>query len=185
MHSLLVPKENRACKGLDIEAEIERLIDEYGNDVLRISYIYLKDKQRAEDAFQEVFLKVYKNFENFKGMSSEKTWIIRITVNVCKDLLRSSWIKRVFPSENIKAELTHTDIGDKLAEFEDRKILFDEILKLSASHKDVIILHYYQQFDTIEIGKILGIPESTVRTRLFRARQALRKRLNGRIEFYG
>lgn len=183
MYSLLVPKENIEYKKTEIDAEINRLIDEYGNDVLRISYIYLKDKHRAEDAFQEVFLKVYKKYENFKGMSSEKTWIIRITVNVCKDFLRSSWIKRVFPSDNVRQENTYFEVEDKLVHKEESIFLFNEVMQLPPSYKDVIILHYYQGFNTIEIGKILGIKDSTVRTRLFRAREALRKRINGRIEY--
>lgn len=96
MNSLLVPKENQELEKIDIKVEIERLINVYGEDVLRTSYMYLKDRQRAEDAFQEVFLKIYRKYDSFKGNSSEKTWIISITINVCKDLLRSSWLKRVF-----------------------------------------------------------------------------------------
>ncbi len=89
MDSLSVPKENKSIIGHDIEKEIQRLMDDYGDDVLRTSYMYLKDLQNAEDAFQEVFIRVFNKFESFKGESSEKTWIIRITINVCKDMLRS------------------------------------------------------------------------------------------------
>jgi RNA polymerase sigma-70 factor (ECF subfamily) len=127
---------------------------------------------------------VYKKYGSFKGRSSEKTWITRVAVNVCKDLLRSSWIKRVFLAEDIRTESIYHDIGDKLVEMEDSKILFSEVIQLSPSQKDVIILYYYQGFDTIEISKTLGVPESTVRTRLFRAREALKKRINGRIEYH-
>ena len=84
-----------------MDKEIERLIDEYGNDVLRISYIYLKDKYLAEDAFQEVFVKVYKNFSKFRRNSTEKTWILSITMNTCKDMLRNSWFKRVLLHEDM------------------------------------------------------------------------------------
>ncbi|EET85845.1 RNA polymerase, sigma-24 subunit, ECF subfamily [Clostridium carboxidivorans P7] len=81
--------------------EIKRLIRSYGNDVLRIAYIYLKDRYLAEDAFQEVFIKVYKNFDKFKNQSSEKTWIITITMNTCKDMLRISWFKKVVMFKDI------------------------------------------------------------------------------------
>lgn len=183
MFSLLVPEENMTYKKKDIEDDIERMIDEYGNDVLKISYIYLKDRQRAEDAFQETFFKVYKNYGSFKGKSSEKTWIIRITVNVCKDLLKSSWIKRVLPTGDIDIKNTFNDVEDKLDYMEDSRVLLHEVMQLSRLLKDVVILHYYQGFDTIEVSKILGIHEGTVRTRLFRARETLKRRINGRIEY--
>jgi RNA polymerase sigma-70 factor (ECF subfamily) len=87
MYPLSVPKENNSSNKLPIDVEIERLINTYGNDVLRTSYLYLKDKQMAEDAFQEVFIKIYKKFDSFEGRSSEKTWIISITINHCKNIL--------------------------------------------------------------------------------------------------
>lgn len=72
MNPFLVPKEMLELEELDIEKEIERLMNLYGNDVLRISYLYLKDMQRSEDAFQEVFFKVYKKYSSLSGKSSEK-----------------------------------------------------------------------------------------------------------------
>ena len=74
---------------------VERLIEDYGQDVLKIAYLYVKDQQLAEDIFQEVFYKVMKNYHKFEHLSSEKTWLIRITINTCKDLLRTSWLRRV------------------------------------------------------------------------------------------
>ena len=74
---------------------VERLIEDYGQDVLKIAYLYVKDQQLAEDIFQEVFYKVMKNYHKFEHLSSEKTWLIRITLNTCKDLLRTSWLRRV------------------------------------------------------------------------------------------
>lgn len=65
--------------------EIEALIREYGNDVLRTAYMYVKDIHTAEDIFQEVFIKVNQKLSTFEGNSSIKTWIIRITINACKD----------------------------------------------------------------------------------------------------
>lgn len=184
MFTLMVPGEDRKSGKQDMEKEIERLIDKYGNDVLRVSFIYLKDKQRAEDAFQEVFLKIYKKYGGFSHRSSERTWIIRITINVCRDILRSTWIKRVFPVENVGEEKTSVDIDEKLARKDENRILMDEIMNLSTVYKEIIVLYYYQGFDTVELSRILKIPESTVRTRLFRAREILRRKIDGRIEYY-
>ena len=71
--------------------DIEALMREYGNDVLRTAYSYVNDRAAAEDCFQEVFIKAYKNLSGFRGESSVKTWLIRITINVCKDYLKSAY----------------------------------------------------------------------------------------------
>lgn len=171
-----------------MDKEIERLIDEYGNDVLRISYIYLKDKHLAEDAFQEVFVKVYKNLLKFRGNSTEKTWILSITMNTCKDILRSSWLKRIVLHEDMKL-IDHNpndnwDSPDKtVIEHLQYKELLKEVMKLSKKYKEVVILFYYEELSTTEISKILNIPEGTVRSRLFRAREVLKLNLDGKINY--
>ncbi|WDC84697.1 sigma-70 family RNA polymerase sigma factor [Caloramator sp. mosi_1] len=80
----------------DRSAEIEYLIDEYGDDILRLCYIYTKDYSQAEDLFQEVFIKVYKNIDKFRQDSDVYTWITKIAINTCKDYLKSAWIKETF-----------------------------------------------------------------------------------------
>lgn len=183
MNPLLVPKEKHMIEEFNIDEEIERLMNLYGNDVLRTSYMYLKDRQRAEDAFQEVFLKVYKKYSSFQGKSSEKTWIISITINVCRDILRSSWLKRVFLTDNISIEKNNKDTDTAAIKLVEDRVLFDEVISLQPAMKEVVILYYYQEFDTREISNILGIAEGTVRSRLHRAREILRNKLKGRIDF--
>jgi RNA polymerase sigma-70 factor, ECF subfamily len=182
MNPLSVPKEKCELGELDIDKEIERLMNVYGNDVLRTAYLYLKDMQRAEDAFQEVFIKIYRKYDSFKGNSSEKTWIISITINVCKDMLRSSWLKRVFVTDSFLTEKHEEDTDKAAIQRVENKILFNEVMSLQPALKDVVILYYYQEFDTKEISKILGIAEGTVRSRLHRAREILKNKLKGRID---
>ncbi|GAA0751908.1 sigma-70 family RNA polymerase sigma factor [Clostridium sartagoforme] len=183
MDSLSVPKENKSVIGHDIEKEIQRLMDDYGDDVLRTSYMYLKDLQNAEDAFQEVFIRVFNKFESFKGESSEKTWIIRITINVCKDMLRSSWLKKVLLTDKLKEKNTIIGIDNKIIKEEENKILFEEVMSLSYRFKEVIILYYYHNYNTIEISRILNVAEGTVRSRLHRAREILKMKLGGRSDW--
>lgn len=183
MDSLSVPKENKSVIGHDIEKEIQRLMDDYGDDVLRTSYMYLKDLQNAEDAFQEVFIRVFNKFESFKGESSEKTWIIRITINVCKDMLRSSWLKKVLLTDKLKEKNTIIGIDNKIIKEEENKILFEEVMSLSCRFKEVIILYYYHNYNTIEISRILNVAEGTVRSRLHRAREILKMKLGGRSDW--
>lgn len=183
MDSLSVPKENKSVIRHDIEKEIQRLMDDYGDDVLRTSYMYLKDLQNAEDAFQEVFIRVFNKFESFKGESSEKTWIIRITINVCKDMLRSSWLKRVLLTDKLKEKNITIGIDNKIIKEEENKILFEEVMSLSYRFKEVIILYYYHNYNTIEISRILNVAEGTVRSRLHRAREILKMKLGGRSDW--
>lgn len=163
--------------------KVEKLIDLYGNDVLRIANMYIKNLTIAEDIFQEVFLKVTKKLHLFKNESSEKTWIIRITINTCKDYLKSSWKTKVIPSEDVSEQITDiTNPDDKILTSEMSKIILKEIFQLPAIYKDVILLYYYKSFSTSEIAKILMIPEATVRIRMKRAREILKEKLKIFIE---
>lgn len=173
-----------------MDKKLERLMNYYGNDVLRTAYIYLKDKHLAEDVFQDVFIKVYKNFHKFNGQSSEKTWILNITINTCRDVLRSSWIKRVFRFQNKefispKSIEILNNIEDDVIKHIEHEELLKEIMDLPKKYREIIILYYYQQLSTPEIGKALQIPEGTVRSRLYRARELLKYSIGGKIEYEG
>ncbi|MDF2673748.1 MAG: polymerase subunit sigma [Clostridiales bacterium] len=182
MNFLSVPKENNSHEKSNIEKEIERMIDTYGQDVLRVSYMYLKDRQRAEDAFQEVFLKIYQKYESFRNQSNEKTWIIRIAINVCKDYLRSSWIKKILLIDKVTTEETTPGVDSEVIQLDENNYLFSQVLSLPPLFKEVIILYYYQEFDTIEISKILNIAEGTIRSRLHRARESLKNNIKERMD---
>lgn len=169
-----------------MEEEIKRLMNAYGNDVLRIAYLYLKDKHLAEDAFQEVFIKVYKNFDKFKKNSSEKTWIMSITMNTCRDILRISWFKKVLMFKDIDNDSlldNCENIDNKVINKIQYKELLKEVMNLPRKYKEPIILYYYEELSTVDISKMLKIPEGTVRSRLFRARTILKSNINGRIEY--
>lgn len=169
-----------------MEEEIKRLMDSYGNDVLRVAYLYLKDKHLAEDAFQEVFIKVYKNFDKFKKNSSEKTWIMSITMNTCRDILRISWFKKVLMFKDINNDsLLHSyeNIDNKVINRIQNENLLKEVMNLPSKYKEPLILYYYEELSTVDISKMLKIPEGTVRNRLFRARTILKSNIGGKIEY--
>jgi RNA polymerase sigma-70 factor (ECF subfamily) len=166
---------------LDGGREVKRLMDAYGDDVMRTAYMYLKDVHRCEDAFQEVFIRVYKKLRGFRGESSEKTWIIRITINVCKDMLRSSWLKHVLLTDTPKSG--EGDAEEKALSNDGKRRLFEQVTSLPEPFRDVVILYYYHGLPTAEISGALGVAEGTVRSRLSRARDMLKERLQGRIDF--
>ncbi len=142
------------------EVNIRGLVDDYGNSILRMCLIYLKDFHLAEDAVQETFIKVYKNYSNFKGDSSEKTWVMRIAINVCKNYLRGSWWKRIDESAVLESIPIKENFEDESSELADKLIL--EVMKLNIKYKEVILLYYYQELKVREISEVLRIPEATV-----------------------
>lgn len=166
MISISVPNKDDA-------PDIKKILDEYGNSVLRMCFIYLKDAHLAEDAVQDTFIKVYNNYSQFKGKSSEKTWIMRIAINVCKNYLRSSWWKRIDES----AVLDNIPADENLVRDD---TLLVEVMKLSQKYKQVVLLFYYQDMRIREIAETLQIPESTVSVRLKRAREKLKLNLEGK-----
>lgn len=169
-----------------MDEKIEQLMSNYGNDILRIAYLYLKDSYLAEDVFQEVFIKVYKNFNKLKKSSSEKNWLMTITINTCRDILRIAWFKRVIKSKDIY-DSSFADVCESVDDKVINKIQHEELLKqvmnLPRKYKEPIILYYYEELSTVDISKVLKIPEGTVRSRLFRARAILKSNIGGKIEY--
>lgn len=79
----------------DWEKELTRMIEQYSSSLLNMCYIYLRDRELAEDALQETFLKAYRTRSSFRGDSHEKTWLTRIAINTCRDMRRSAWFTHV------------------------------------------------------------------------------------------
>ena len=182
MYSLSVPKDNRNDNTADAEEQTRRLMDRYGNDVLRTAFMILKDRHRAEDAFQEVFIKVFRKYGSFKGDSSEKTWLTSITINVCRDMLRSSWLKRVIPTEFTASQKGGgSDVEERFIRKDENRMIFEAVMSLPEVFREAVVLYYYNGCDTAEIGRMLGTKDGTVRSRLHRARELLRTKLKGGI----
>ena len=162
--------------------DIEALIRQYGNDVLRTAYLYVRDVHTAEDIFQDVFIKVNQKLSTFEGKSSIKTWIIRITINTCKDFLKSAWNKRVVPMMEYREDAIVSENDYEEVERQDtRQFIQQSVLSLPAKYKDVVICVYFQEMTITEAADALHIAEGTVKSRLSRARQKLKILLEGRI----
>lgn len=156
--------------------QLSALIDKYGQTVLRTAYLYLKDQSRAEDISQEVFLKLYKANRTFDSAEHEKAFVLRVTINMCKDQLKSFWSKRIV-LDDTKEPAPSGDIAEVVAEADARKRLFQLVTDLPQPFRSVIILYYYEGMNTREISDTLGIPDATVRSRLKRARERLSRSL--------
>jgi len=148
---------------------LRRLMTEYEIPIRRMCCVYLRDEQLAADAVQETFLKAYLALETFRGDSSEKTWLMRIAVNVCHSMRRTGWMRfidRRVTLEKLPEPATNADYG--LTE------LTFEIMRLPQKLIDVVMMHDYQGFTVRETGELLGIPHQTVISRLKKAHQLLR-----------
>ena len=154
--------------------EVERAINRYSDTVYRVCFLYLKNESETEDIFQEVFLKYALSSCTFESEKHEKSWIIRVAVNGCKDFLKSFFRSKSVPLDSAK-ELPVNDspkISDTLR----------AVLSLPKKYKDVIYLHYYEGYTADEIGKIIDKNKNTVYTLLSRGRKILEKELGGNID---
>lgn len=163
-------------------ATIEELIEEYGQDVLRTAYLYVKDYHLAQDIFQDVFIKVNEKFINFRRESSIKTWIIRITINTCKDYIKSAYAKRVVPMMEFLQEKNFNNGNIDLIEQKDQnRIIREAVMNLSEKYRDILICVYFQELSVKETAFVLKLSEGTVKSRLSRGRDKLKKYLEGRL----
>lgn len=153
------------------EHEISRAIDRYADTVRRLCMIYLKNHADTEDIFQNVFLKYALSSDSFASAEHEKAWIIRVTINSCKDLLKSFFRSRTVSLDKVM------DRPDETSP-ENREVL-EAVLSLPAKYRSVVYLHYYEGYTAPEISRITGKNVNTVYTHLNRSRQLLRKKLGG------
>lgn len=153
------------------EQEVNRAIDKYADTVRKICMIHLKNYADTEDIFQTVFLKYVLSSISFENEEHEKAWLIRVTMNACKDLLKSFFRSRTVSLDEVMEQ------PDQLS-FENREIL-EMVLSLPQKYRDVIYLHYYEEYTAPQISRILGKNVNTIYTLLTRAKQMLREKLGG------
>ena len=153
------------------EQEVDRAIRQYADTVRRICLVHLKNYADTEDIFQTVFLKYALASVSFDSDEHEKAWLIRVTLNACRDLLRSVFRSRTASLEELVEQPA------RLAA--DHREVLEAVLSLPARYRDVVYLHYYEDYTAPEIAQILGKNVNTIYTRLTRAKGLLREKLGG------
>jgi RNA polymerase sigma factor (sigma-70 family) len=158
------------------DAWFEKIMDEYGDRLTKLSYNYTKDWSLAEDIVQDVFITCYKEYENFDKIVSYKAWIFRITINKCKDLLKSSIFKRVVTNSNLLLLNKSSELSPEMSiiKSSEEEFLATCVLLLPIKYREVITLYYYEELSIEEISEILKINRNTIKTRLNRARMKLK-----------
>lgn len=153
------------------EEAVNRAIENYVSTVKRICFIHLKNEADTEDICQTVFLKYAMNDKVFDSEAHEKAWIIRVTINACKDLLKSFFRKHTV---SLDAYVEQGGVVDAA-----HSEVLEAVLALPEKYRRVIYLHYYEGYPAADIAEILRINVNTVYTQLTRAKTLLRDELGG------
>lgn len=144
------------------------LAQRYLDTVFRVAYNYIGSRADAEDVTQNVFFKLLQSKKHFESDDYAKNWLIRVTINECKNLGRSRWWKAE-SFEDYAAKLTFDNPS--------HSELFYAVMELPKKYRLPIYLHYYEEYSTQEIAAILKVPKNTVCTQLKRGRELLRESL--------
>ena len=144
-------------------------VGQYQDMVYRVALHQFGVLQDAEDAVQEVFLRLYTEEKLFESGEHLRRWLIRVTLNVCRDTLKSPWRKRRVPLDTVPDQ----PVFDKPEERE----LYQAVMALPEKYRVTLYLFYYEELSTKEIAELLGLRQTAVTTRLSRGRELLKKRL--------
>lgn len=153
------------------ESDVNHAVEKYADMVRHVCFYHLKNHSDSEDVFQNVFLKYMLHDEPFNDDEHEKAWLLRVTINSCKDYLNDFFRRNKVPLETLNE--IEAEISDE------HKEVLEAVLSLPAKYKDVIYLYYYEGYKADEIGKILGKKENTVYSLLSRGRKMLKEKLGG------
>ena len=153
------------------EQEVSAAIERYADTVRRLCLIRLKNEADTEDIFQTVFLKYAMSRTAFASEEHEKAWFIRVTINACKDLLKSFFRSRTVPLEELLEQPAQVprDYSDVL----------EAVLALPQKYRTAIHLHYCEGYSVSEIAALTGAKEGTVKSWLSRGREKLAAELKG------
>lgn len=151
------------------EEEVTQAIHEYADMVKRICMIHVKNETDTEDIFQTVFLKYAISAVSFEDKEHEKAWIVRVTMNACKDMLKGFFRNHMVPLDKV-AEASQPMTGEYSE-------VWEAVRSLPARYRDVVYLHYYEGYSAPEISRILGKNVNTIYTWLTRSKGLLRERL--------
>lgn len=160
----------------DWDSWIERIVENYSDMIMRIAMHQVSHRSEAEDITQKVFLKLIQKQPEFRCKEHEKAWIIRVTINFCKDYFKSSWFNKVIPFKKENVAVFSPQEDCLLQQEED---LLPIIHKLPQNYKNVIYMYYYEGLNVSEISKIINTKEGTVMSWLYRAREKLKFLMEG------
>ena len=147
-------------------------VTRWEKQILHLCFAYLGDTALAEDAVQETFFKAWKHYGDFRGEAGEKTWLIRIAMNTCRDLLKSSWAR------NTDRSVTPDLLPEGSVPFEERDdTVTRAVMSLPPKLREATLLRWYQGLSLEEVVQVMRVPRSTVNYRLKKAKTMLKGEL--------
>lgn len=163
------------------EAALLELMNQYGDYLLRMAYLLIKDHQRAEEAVQDTFIFAFEKINQLEKEAHLKSWLTTITINLCRQQMRKWSFKHVFPdikaAEHFKqANMVASPEADILT-IEQNKNLTVAIHSLDYKYREVITLFYFNELKIAEITALINVKENTIKSRLKRAKKLLRDHL--------
>ena len=150
-------------------------MERYSDTVRRLCMVHLKNDADTEDIFQTVFLKYVLSSVSFESGEHEKAWFIRVTVNACRDLLKGFFRSRAVSLDELPEQAAEPP--------PDYRDVWEAVRSLPPKYRDVVYLHYFEDYTAPQIGQILGKNVNTVYTLLTRSKQMLREKLGGGYEY--
>lgn len=155
--------------------EYENTVKKYADMVFRIALNECKNREDAEDMVQNTFLKLLQHKKTFSSEEHRKHWLIRVTINECHSLFTSPWRQRTQSLDAVQYRATE----EAAEENSEQSDLFYAVMDLPAKYRHVVYLYYYEEYSIREISTILKTKESTLQTRLMRARKILKEKMKG------
>lgn len=161
------------------ESQAARLLEKHGDRVFRTAFMYLKNYQDAEDVLQMTFEKYLIAKPLFKSEEHEKAWLLRVAINISKNLVTCGWKKKViYDDEQLKLFADEAVAQEGISDSDDNsEVILKAVLALPKNLSVVIQLFYYEEYSVAQIADLLEISVGNVTTRLNRARKKLEKSL--------
>lgn len=156
--------KDRLRGGADKREYVEKFFDM----IYKLALSQTKNRENADDVVQEAFLRYLKYGKEFESEEHIKAWLIRVTINCCKSLFTSAWMRKTAPLDE-----------DIPFDTEEKHDVYYAVLELPPKYRAVIHLFYYEDFSVAEISETLGIKQTTVKSQLSRGRDMLREKLKG------
>ena len=165
---------------------ITEIYNRYSDMVYRLAFSRTANKQTAEDVFQEVFMKLVENANKLTNEDHLRYWLVRVTINCCNKTFRSKIDTVEYEDELSKGndleEIVKNSGEDILLKREREELIRTTLNQLKPpEYRDILYLFYYEEFKIEEIAKVMKITNGNAKTKLFRARAALRKALEGKV----
>ena len=157
----------------DIELQFTKMVKEYRKTIYTVCYFYSKDSEEVNDLYQEILINLWKGFEKFRGESSLKTWIWRVSLNTCNNQER----KKKSNVQTIPLSIDIDLYNDDDVQSKQIQMLYDRINRLDVFDRAIILL-WLENMSYQDIADVVGISLSNVTTRLFRIKEQLKSMSN-------